>query len=283
MELPAFAQRRRNAVPLQLGIGALDAEIGNGAGIGTGEVLHLVGGEGGQKTSLALHAAEHYARNGGKVLFVSLDMHPREIELRLMMKLLNCSRDTVLWHAEAWDDRYRQACEARRELDANLSIIGGPLNLAKIKAAILASEAQAVIVDYVTIVNGFNGNELDAARGVTQFVREARDRWGITFVLLSQMSRESVKDVRQGGTGGHAKGGSSLEQLVDYEIELSTDEPLTEGGNRRLIAFLRKNRNGRKGLHFELFPSFPSMSFSERAEPVTRDPAKRKITFRSAW
>ncbi|MDR1048750.1 MAG: hypothetical protein LBL51_03255, partial [Synergistaceae bacterium] len=236
-----------------------------------------------QKTSLALHAAEHYARNGGRVLYVSLDMHPREIELRLMMRVLNCSRDTALWHSELQDDFYRQACEARRELDANLSIIGGPLNLFGLRAALLASEAQVVVIDYVTLVDGFSGNELDAARGVSQFVREARNRWGITFVLLSQMSRESVKDVRQGGTGGHAKGGSSLEQLVDYEIELSADEPLSEGGNRRIIAFLRKNRNGRNGLYFELFPFFPSMGFSDHAEAVQRDPAKRKIAFRAAW
>jgi replicative DNA helicase len=281
-ELTAFAQRRRAALPLKFGIDALDAAIAAGAGEGPGEVLNIVAGEGGQKTSLALRATELYSKSGGNVLFISLDMPAREIELRLMMRCLNCSRDAALWHCDTQDSQFWQFDRVRRETDSNLTIIVGPLGLTQIRSSVLASDAQVVVLDYVSLVSGFK-SELEAARAVTEFVRKARTYWGITFVLLSQMSRQSAQAAKQGDTGGHAKGGSSLEQLVDVEIELSTDEPLIPGDKRRLIAFLRKNRNGPSGLSFKLFPLFPAIDFNEHAEPVMRDPAKKKVIFRSGW
>jgi hypothetical protein len=85
------------------------------------------------------------------------------------------------------------------------------------------------------------------------------------------MSRESKRDAAKGGTGGHGMGGSSLENLVDYEIELLRDAPLTEGTNPRLIATLRKNRAGPSGVSFELHPCFPSLNFAERANHIERE------------
>jgi KaiC/GvpD/RAD55 family RecA-like ATPase len=276
-ELEAFAVRRSTLKHLRLGVNEVDAVLGGGSGIGPGEVLHLVGGEGGQKTSVALHALERYADNGGKALFISLDMHPREIEVRLLMRLLNCSRNRVYQHVLQRSAEYLSALESRREIDENLKIIGGRLTLTDISKAILTSNADVVGVDYVSLVSGFK-NPLETAMAVSDKVRQLRDRWGITFVLLSQMSRSSAQDRAKGGTVGHALGGSSLEQLVDYEIELSTDEPLVPGDHRRLIAHIRKNRNGPSDRYFELFPLFPSIDISDKALQVKRE-KERKSAF----
>jgi KaiC/GvpD/RAD55 family RecA-like ATPase len=132
-------------------------------------------------------------------------------------------------------------------------------------------------VDYVTLVDGYR-NELDTAREVTRTIRGWRKAWGVTFILLSQMSRESKRDAVQGGTAGHGIGGSSLEQLVDYEVELTRDTPLIEGDHPRLIATLRKNRTGPSGVSFEIFPCFPSLAFTSRAKRVERA-VKRKALF----
>jgi hypothetical protein len=72
------------------------------------------------------------------------------------------------------------------------------------------------------LVEGFK-NELETAREVPRAVRYWRRMWGITFILLSQMSRESRRGAASGGGGGHGLDGSSLEQLVDYEVELIKD------------------------------------------------------------
>jgi KaiC/GvpD/RAD55 family RecA-like ATPase len=273
-----YARWYRTTPHLRLGIDALDAVIAGGAGIVPGEVLHLVAGEGGHKTALALQAVEHYARSGGRALYLSLDMHPREIELRLLMRIMGCGRDRALIHAEANDATYIKACDIRHEIDDNLRVIGGPLNLEGIRAAILTSDAQIIALDYVTLVSGYK-SELDAARDVTAAIRQMRNAWGTTFILISQMSRESGRYARSGDTGGHGKGGSALEQLVDYEIELLTDAPLYDGGRPRTIAFLRKNRNGKNNLYFELFPGYPQIDFAPHAEFIGKDAQKRKVIF----
>ncbi|MCL2009127.1 MAG: RAD55 family ATPase [Synergistaceae bacterium] len=274
-ELEQALRNRHNLTPVTFGIDELDALIPGG--ITAGEVLHIVGGEGGLKTSLLLHILCNYAKQGGQALFFSLDMPPETIELRRFMRIMDCGRERAKEHIKYDTEEYRRARELLEEQDENLSVMGGPLGLGKMQAAILVSGADLVAIDYVTLVDGHK-NELDTAREVTRAVRNWRKTWGITFILLSQMSRESKRDAFQGGTGGHGIGGSSLEQLVDYELELMKDEPLGNGGNPRLIATLRKNRAGQSGVSFEIFPCFPSLTFTGRAERVERD-RKRKALF----
>ena len=277
-ELLEEAVRRRGSLEtLRLNIEELDALINDGAGIGLGEVLHIVGGEGGLKTSLLLHVLIDYVERGGRALFLSLDMHPQKIEERLYRRLLNCGQAQVVEHIRLNTPEYRMAKEARARQDDGLSIMGGPMNLTQIENVILASDADVVALDYVTAIDGFR-DELTAARSVSKKFRELRDRCGLTFVLLSQMSRSSRQDQAKGGTGGHAIGGSALEQFTDYELELLSDAPEVPGGRPRLIATLRKNRGGPSGKSFEIFPFFPSLEFGNKAEPVERA-ATRKPMF----
>jgi KaiC/GvpD/RAD55 family RecA-like ATPase len=274
-ELEQALRHRQNLVPLTLGIGGIDALIPGG--ITAGEVLHIVGGEGGLKTSLLLHILCAYANRGGRALFFSLDMPPEAIELRLLMRILNCGKERAAEHVKRDTDEYRRARAVLEECDGNLPVMGGPMGLDKMRDSILMSKADVVGIDYVTLVGDYK-SELDAAREVTKAIRQWRKSWGVTFVLLSQMSRESKRDAIQGGTAGHGIGGSSLEQLVDYELELIRDEPLSYGGNPRLIATLRKNRAGQSGVSFEIYPCFPSLAFMERADRVERE-RKRKPLF----
>lgn len=263
------------AMPFTFGLDGPDTLVPDG--MTAGEVLHIVGGEGGMKTSLLLHFLGHNIDRGGRVLFFSLDMTPEAIELRRLMRLLDCGKERATEHVRQDTDEYRRARKILEEQDERFAVMGGPLNLADMRRAILMSNADVVAVDYVTLVNGY-GSELETAREVTKAIREWRRAWGITFVLLSQISRESRRDLMQGGTGGHGIGGSSLEQLVDYELELMRDEPLIEGDRARLVATLRKNRAGRSGVSFEVFPCFPSLSFSGRSEWVERN-GRRKPLF----
>ena len=106
---------------------------------------------------------------------------------------------------------------------------------------------------------------VDLGSAVVDEVKTMAHRWGVTFVLLSQVSRESGRDMTRGGTGGHGMGGAVLEQTADYELELYRD---VGPEHPRTICTLRKNRNGPAGRSFELFLTAPSMEFSRRAEAV---------------
>jgi KaiC/GvpD/RAD55 family RecA-like ATPase len=267
-ELEEAIRRRHTLEPVTFGIDGIDESIPGG--ITAGEIMHIVGGEGGLKTSLLLHILCRYTKESGRALFFSLDMTPEMIELRLLMRILNCGKTQAMEHIREDTDEYRQARAIREDQDTGLCVMGGPLDLGKMGEAILMSGADVAAIDYVTLVEGCN-NELETAREVTKAVRRWRKAWGVTFILLSQMSRESKRDAAQGGNGGHGIGGSSLEQLVDYEVELMRDEPLILRGKPRLIATLRKNRSGPCGVSYEIFPCFPSLTFMEHAERVERE------------
>ena len=277
-ELEEVIRRRHTLEPVTFGIDGLDDLIPGG--ITAGEILHIVGGEGGLKTSLLLHILCGYAGKGGHSLFFSLDMTPEMIELRLLMRVLNCDRTRAMEHIRDGTDEYRRAQAVREKQDIGLCVMGGPLGLARMREAVLMSGADVAAIDYVTLVEGCGNSELETAREVTRAVREWRRAWGVTFILLSQMSRESKRDAAKGGNGGHGIGGSSLEQLVDYEVELMRDEPLIQRGKPRLIATLRKNRSGPCGVSFEIFPCFPSLEFMGHAERVERE-RKSKPLFQS--
>ena len=182
VELEQAIRHRNNLLPVTFGIDSLDTLIPGG--ITAGEVLHIVGGEGGLKTSLMLHILCNYVKQGGQALFFSLDMAPETIELRLLMRFLGCGRERAMEHIKHDTAEYRQARELLEEQDRNLSVMGGPLGLGRMQAAILMSGADVVAIDYVSLVDGYK-NELDAAREVTKAVRYWRKTWGITFVLLS--------------------------------------------------------------------------------------------------
>ena len=155
-ELLEEAVRRRGSLEtLRLNIGELDALINDGAGIGLGEVLHIVGGEGGLKTSLLLHVLSDYVERGGRALFLSLDMSPQKIEERLYRRLLNCGQAQVVEHIRLNTPEYRRARETRAKQDENLSVMGGPMDLRQIENAILASDADVIALDYISAVDGF--------------------------------------------------------------------------------------------------------------------------------
>lgn len=194
-------RRRHTLEPVTFGIDGIDESIPGG--ITAGEILHIVGGEGGLKTSLLLHILCGYTGKGGHALFFSLDMTPEMIELRLLMRVLNCGKTKAMEHIRDDTDEYRSARTIREGQDKELCVMGGPLDLGKMQEAILLSGADVVAIDYVTLLEGFN-NELETAREVTKAVRHWRKAWGITFILLSQMSRESKRDAAQGGSEGTA-------------------------------------------------------------------------------
>jgi len=260
----ATLRARHTLEPVRLGMPEIDRLIPGG--IRAGEVLHYVGAEGSQKTSVLLYVLENYLDRGGKALLLSLDMKLAGLESRRLMRVLNCTQERADEHRRYNTPEYQDAVKELERHDDCLFIRYGPLTLSQIEGAVIASGADVVALDFVTAVEGFK-SELDAVRAVSKAVRRWGQQWGTTTILLSQMGQEAKLRQANGINIGGAKGGASIAELADVEMELSKDAPLCEGDKPRLIANLRKNRKGVTGI-FEIFPQFPGITFSSRAERV---------------
>lgn len=267
--------RSRNSLEsVRINIAAIDSVLPGG--IRRGEALQLVGGEGSMKTSLLLHMLGDALARGIRVLFFSLDMSPQRIETRRLALAMRQGERSVEEHIRMDTAEYRGALKRLAEQDELLNIIGGPLTVGQMRSAIVAVNPDVVCLDYITAVSGYK-SELETAREVGACVRRWRDRWGLAFVLLSQVSRQAKLDQRGGAVGSHAMGGSTFEQLVDYEIELIKDVPLPDKNTPRLIATVTKNRQGPNMKSFEIFPNFPEMSFQTYAVPVERAAVRKPL------
>ena len=277
--------RKRPERVLKLRVDALAHFINDGNGILPGEVLHLVGGPGGGKTTFLLDMLMDYVDAGGEALFFSLDMTPNEIEVRLFQRIMQLHKSGVLAAMKAGTIEAQEAQDKRLTRYKGLKIIGGGnialygITLSDIGRKIALSSAQVVAIDYVTVgtIKGFS-SEREQARAIAENARIWAQEFGITVVLLSQTSREAQRDKAKGGIGGHGMGGATLEQKVNYEIEFTDDAPLEGETNKRIIATIIKNRDGGgQWRSFQLDLRLPNVEFERTSAEVETPRAKKPL------
>ena len=264
-----------NGLPIfRTGIRELDNDIGGG--VLPGEILSLVGGEGSMKTSIAIHAMNHYIANvGRKVLYISLDMPAYQVVNRRLMPLMDMKEMEILEAIKADSPEYRNAVDILTEKDGGLfRIIDGDYTIGDIERAIRTESPAVVCLDYLTAVAGFD-SELDAARHVTAALRRWKSELGCVFLVLNQMSEIALSNQRHGDVGtGRGLGGGSIRRLADVVLELFKDKAPTEEGvmnfdtTPRIICSVAKTRRGQNGRHWNLHYTGKTMSFSGGASQV---------------
>jgi len=257
-------------------------------GLSVGQVLSLVASDGGMKTSMALHLIDPFIQDGGRVLFLSLDMNPEDIEVRRLMRVMGLSSVLVKEHIRDNTQEYRQGKKMLQSADQNFTILSGAMGLGAIEQSILSWMPDCVVIDYLTAIDG-DKDLLRRVQDVTKHIRAWRDRWGMTFILLSQTARLSKIAMSKGDTGSHALGGGEIERLVDWEVELKrvTMSNSLDETERKLVLSISKNRGGESQKHFILHPNFPSLTFDAYAQEFDLDSAQesqsKKPKFRSNW
>jgi replicative DNA helicase len=256
------------------GIDELDDDIGGG--IFPGEIMVLVGGEGSMKTSLALHAADHYLQNvGRKVLFLSLDMPAYQINNRRLMPIMNCNEKAITEHAINDTEEYRIARAKRNKIDKGLfRVVHGEYTISDLERIIQFEMPSVVILDYMTAVSGFD-DELSAARSVTAALRRWKREFGCAFLILNQMSEIALANQRKGDVGtGRGLGGGSLRRAADVVLELFRDKVEHETAKSfyavqpRIVCSVVKTRRGSAGKHWSLHYTGETMKFLGSATRV---------------
>ena len=266
--------------PYGFGVPELDQAFG---GFYPGEVAVIVGSPGSSKTSLALSLAEDFlARNSkDKILFASLDMPARVVQARRLMRIMDCFQSELYGLVKSSDPAVSTAVQQLKKQDRGRFLLidklrsGQYYSFENLKSIIAQTAPAVLVVDYLQLI-GANEykSEFEQVRDIMPKITALAADFGMTIVLLSQMSRSS-KTAQKTSLGAHAAGGHSIEDACDIELELVRQE--TDDGENAVVVSIAKTRRGRAGQSFRLDFKPRSLSFGHTCRIVDKAKAPQKI------
>jgi len=257
------------------GIYELDRAIGGG--IMKGQTMSIIGNPGSMKTSLLLSGIEQWVTESDEpVAFFSVDMDKASIFERLMLREMRCGPDILREHYYRKSIEYLAAKETlRKRYAGKLSVfenrVGDKWTIDKICAYAEVNTPGLICIDFLTQLKKPKQSDFDVVNEAVPILKDLAHSYGCAVVALSQMSMASRQVQASGGIGGAAKGGPTVEENVDIEIELFrdiSDNPTDPAP--KIIATIKKTRRGIAGGSYQLDYSGPLMQFKGTATRVHR-------------
>lgn len=278
--------------PFATGLKNLDKALNGGLFPGT---LNILGGRPGEgKTTLALQIGMEMAKQGGRVLFISLEMSQQELIERLLCARLERSQ-TELRFMQDEGVLEKASTNFLDELKKSfLHIVddqGADLN--GIKALLKAKEEagepppQLLVVDHLQMV--WLPETQQRTDAIATYLRELKDlakERDMAVIVCSQINR-SVYSQKGNGNGGYVpaahnlKSSGAIEELADLVLlgyRKNLDQDLDEVGAMKDIEYEIKIAKHRRGpmTHLTMLFRPPCFTFLEPMgtwEPKTADGA----------
>lgn len=248
----SFSQwlHREESPAARTGFSALDNALG---GLEPGTVFTLAARPGGGKTDFAVNLALRMARNGGKVLYFTMEMTTLQLMQRVVSSLLKINsvliRDKALGQKELNEvDRLMGALGKWQ----SLSFMQEPhISLSRVRHFVDLWKPKMIILDHIGLMERPNMRDQYKALGmVSNGLKQLALEKNLAVIQLAQMNRNvearkgepALSDLRESG---------DLEQDSDYIGFL-----MPQGLEERSLSgeewadctlFLKKNRQGRLG------------------------------------
>lgn len=209
------------------------------------------------KTAFSIQCAWHWAKSR-KVGFFSLETDKETLTERLIAHLLTIplkklqERDLS---TEEWD----KVCMAAAEItSSHLEFVpASGMTTADIRAKILESGYQIIVVDYLQLMRARGGSRYEQVTNISLDLHTIAQSLGVTVVALSQLSRSADdhtpknSDLRESG---------QLEQDADVILMMKLEKQTEPAGPRKV--FVTKNKEG------ELFMSL--LAFDGRHQTFSK-------------
>ena len=264
--------------------GVYELDEACGGGFYPGELCVLVGGTGSMKTSLALSMVEEFVLEGlGRALYVTVDMTPEEIYLRLILREAFDSygeKQMRSMAAQGHPDYINSKQRMLEKYDGRLVVVGHEpqkrINLDRYRWHVGKEIPDLVIIDYLTALDHGWKSDLEFVSQAMPQIHGLAQELKIPVLILSQMSRSSKTNQNSGQIGCHARGGGIVEELSTIEVELRREEK-DDGQKAQIFATVTKTRRGVAGQTFMLDYKGKSMRFTGVAERAERVIARKPV------
>ena len=200
------------------------------------------------KTTIAMQIAQAASADNNKTLVFSLEMTKKELVQRLLQSTGLVSQYELVTHNINWDN-YERALGM--VVNSNLIINDDAYNIHEIRHKIITSVkmqgVKMVMIDYLQLIKGANPmmSMNDQVGELTSALKQTAKQCNIPIIVLSQLSRESVRENRSPQLYDLRDSGS-IEQDADIVVMLErSKDDMGAIIDNKIDMWIRKNRAGK--------------------------------------
>ena len=200
------------------------------------------------KTTIAMQIAQAASADNNKTLVFSLEMTKKELVQRLLQSTGLVSQYELVTHKINWDN-YEKALGM--VVNSNLIINDDAYNIHEIRHKIITSVktqgVKMVMIDYLQLMKGANPrmSKNDQVGELTSALKQTAKQCNIPIIVLSQLSRESVRENRSPQLFDLRDSGS-IEQDADIVVMLErSKDDMGAIIDNKIDMWIRKNRAGK--------------------------------------
>lgn len=200
------------------------------------------------KTTIAMQIAQAASADNNKTLVFSLEMTKKELVQRLLQSTGLVSQYELVTHNINWDN-YERALGM--VVNSNLIINDDAYNIHDIRHKIITSVktqgVKMVMIDYLQLIKGANPrmSKNDQVGELTSALKQTAKQCNIPIIVLSQLSRESVRENRSPQLYDLRDSGS-IEQDADIVVMLErSKDDMGAIIDNKIDMWIRKNRAGK--------------------------------------
>ena len=200
------------------------------------------------KTTIAMQIAQAASADNNKTLVFSLEMTKKELVQRLLQSTGLVSQYELVTHDINWDN-YEKALGM--VVNSNLIINDDAYNIHDIRHKIITSVkmqgVKMVLIDYLQLMKGDNPmlSKNDQVGELTSALKQTAKQCNIPIIVLSQLSRETVRENRSPQLYDLRDSGC-IEQDADIVVMLErSKDDMGAIIDNKIDMWIRKNRAGK--------------------------------------
>ena len=200
------------------------------------------------KTTIAMQIAQAASADNNKTLVFSLEMTKKELVQRLLQSTGLVSQYELVTHNINWDN-YERALGM--VVNSNLIINDDAYNIHEIRHKIITSVktqgVKMVMIDYLQLIKGADPRMSmnDQVGELTSALKQTAKQCNIPIIVLSQLSRESVRENRSPQLYDLRSSGA-IEQDADIVVMLErSKDDMGAIIDNKIDMWIRKNRAGK--------------------------------------
>ncbi len=225
------------------------------AGLEPGQLVIVAARPSVGKTVFACNVADHVARAGGVVLFLTLEMQRREIGMRIL-----AARSGVPVHAmragtkedEHWDSMSEQLTAAPQQrlwIDDTPAVTVPQVRAKARRLKRKAGGLDLVVIDYLQLMRGTGDTRTQEIGSISRGLKALAKELAVPVIALAQLNRNVEGRTDKRPMMSDLRDSGELEQDADIVAMLHRESLYSDGPEWAGLAELlvRKNRNGPTG------------------------------------